>query len=89
MNILLAQSLPSDGHVIQRTIEEVDGKQPLTTQPASTLSSQAANSVFFGLAGVLLIIVAIGAVTLLWTKHPMKLSPKTASKPRHKGIKKI
>lgn len=90
MNILLAQSLPPDGRAIQRTIEEVDSNNEAKVAPAQTKID---NTVFYGLAAVLLIIIAIGAAAMLWTNHPIKpisaipIRPKT--KPKPKPLKKL
>ncbi|HEX3095844.1 MAG TPA: hypothetical protein VHQ20_01855 [Patescibacteria group bacterium] len=56
-----AQSLPSSGPVIQRTIvDEAD-----LPKAAPTASSQASTSVLYGLGGIILVVIAIGASMML------------------------
>jgi hypothetical protein len=72
MNIHLAQSLPKEGPVIQRTIEDEADIQTQTTRSSDT---QASSSVLFGLAAIILVIIAIGAFVLLMGKSSKNPPP--------------
>lgn len=77
---LLAQNIPSEGPVIQRTIEEENSDGVLVSEvtPKQQAESDAQSQVIFGLAAILLVIVAMGAATMYWrSSHSLLKQPKT------------
>lgn len=65
----LAQSLPEDGKVIQRTIVD---EQDLKVQNSSPAQTQANSTVLYGLAAVVLLLIVVIAIGLLWSKQQNK-----------------
>ena len=58
----LAQSAPTEGKVIRRTIE-VEGEN---NTPLEFAESQANSSVLYGIGAILLVVIAIGAIAMFW-----------------------
>ncbi len=80
VNFAFAQNAPIEGPVIQRTIEEENSDGVLVSEvtPKQQAESDAQSQVIFGLAAILLVIVAMGAATMYWrNSHPLMKQPKT------------
>ena len=58
-----AQSPPENGRAIQRTIIDEQELMPVDVHPAKT---QANNTVLFGLAAVVLVVIALGLAMVFW-----------------------
>ncbi len=62
--------------VIQRTIEDESSIQVNESVPVS--EAQTNHMVFFGIAAILLLIIAIGAMAMFWRSHSdQKIDPKS------------
>ncbi len=62
MQVYLAQSVPSGGRAIQRTI--VDESE--IKAPQEVIETHTNTAVYYGLGSILLIIIAIVAVVIYW-----------------------
>ncbi len=77
---LLAQSAPSDGKLIQRTIV-VEGEEPIT--PEAATAKQVGGSIAYGMAAILLLLVAVAGIVIFWSKYSLenrKPAPKRPTK---------
>lgn len=71
LNSALAQSIPEDGRIIQRTIVDEKSLEDRTVTPAQ---SQATTTVLYGLLAVILVIIVVIAVSLIRTNYQPKNS---------------
>ncbi len=72
---------------IQRTIEPLDEVQA-NQSAAAPANAAATTTVFYGLASVLLVIIAIGAAVLFWKDQAAKPDRKVSAKPVTRHHKK-
>lgn len=71
-----AQSPPINGPQIQRTIEEVDSNSTVDITTAAPEPKNIDNSTLYTIVAAALIVVAIGAIYILWTRYPIVHTPK-------------
>ena len=66
-----AQSPPVNGPQMQRTIEEVDGNSVVDITTVAPEPKNINNSTLYTIVAAALVVVAIGAMYILWTRYPI------------------